>query len=703
MNKYPGLLTELGQLVEKLQLNLQFPPARKESRLLPLMPETTMSYAAFSNYGEVIRQALKIFRQELQESTVLRAWWEHGQIATSGPKLEESLEKLAQLHEYLGDEIAVAGAMDGEKLKVLLVAEIRRPGFKQVLQQWVNQVADKSKPGVRVLDLKELATAADKGATEELLVLVRPDFVVAATDVATLRSFNARIAQGRREFVTTPFGQRVLQEYRGGVTILSATDMQKILSQVPLGTKDAQQSLQRSGFADMKYLVWEHTAVAGQNISQAELSFKAPRHGVASWLGNPAPLGSLDFVSPKAVIAGTVVLKSPAEIFEDAKELAGPANASSFGAVEQGEKALKLSLKDDLLRHLSGEMTMELDSISAAQTLWKAMLKVDDADHIQQTLTTLLAVGHIEVTKTDDGGVTFSSVKVPSGKNATEIVYAFVDGYLVVSTSHDAVAEALQLHASGGALGKSKEFLAALPPNEVAGQSVGQSQGQSQGQAMKASALLYQDPGALTALKLQQLGSELADPLAQIFRAGAPSAVCLYGEESAIREASTNGAFDFGAVLVGAAIAIPNLLRSRIAANEASAVGSVRVVNVAEITYNQTYPKLGFATDISKLGPEPQAGAAESAEHAGLVSETLAGAACGVDGWCTKSGFRFHVTAICKLRLCKEYVVVATPVSANTGTRNFCSTSEGVVRFKTAPPLVTPVSVADCQAWEALK
>src|SRR5277367_3510349 len=250
MNKYPGLLTELGQLIEKLQHNLQFPAARNESRLLPLMPETTMSYTAFSNYGEVIRQALKIFRQELQESAVLRDWWEHGQIAASGPKLEESLEKLAQLHEYLGEEIAVAGAMDGEKLKLLLVAEIRKPGFKQMLQQWINQAADKSKPGVRVLDLKELATAEDKSATEELLVLVRPDFVVAATDVATLRNFNARLAQGGGGFVATPFGERIQQEYRGGVTILSATDVHKILSQVPQGTKEAQRSLQRSGFAD---------------------------------------------------------------------------------------------------------------------------------------------------------------------------------------------------------------------------------------------------------------------------------------------------------------------------------------------------------------------------------------------------------------------------------------------------------------------
>ncbi len=43
-------------------------------------------------------------------------------------------------------------------------------------------------------------------------------------------------------------------------------------------------------------------------------------------------------------------------------------------------------------------------------------------------------------------------------------------------------------------------------------------------------------------------------------------------------------------ILIIAAIAIPNLLRSRIAANEASAVGSLRTINTAEVTYASTYP-----------------------------------------------------------------------------------------------------------------
>ena len=54
-------------------------------------------------------------------------------------------------------------------------------------------------------------------------------------------------------------------------------------------------------------------------------------------------------------------------------------------------------------------------------------------------------------------------------------------------------------------------------------------------------------------------------------------------------------------ILIIAAIAIPNLLRSRMAANEASAVGSVRTINTSEVTYNSTWG-VGFAAALSNLG-----------------------------------------------------------------------------------------------------
>ncbi len=234
--KYPGLLEEFGHLIEKIQHSVQFPAGRSESRLLPLLPEATMSYGAFPNYGDTASQALKVFQQELADNAVLRNWWQHGEPATVGPKVEDALEKFSQLSQYLGEEIAFSGAMEGREPKFLMVAEARKPGLKKFLQQMLDALADKSKAGVRVLDLQELATAKETKPSDELLILVRPDFVVGALDVATLRKFNARLDGKSRAFAGTPFGQRIGQEYKGGVTVLAAADLQTILTQVPPGS-----------------------------------------------------------------------------------------------------------------------------------------------------------------------------------------------------------------------------------------------------------------------------------------------------------------------------------------------------------------------------------------------------------------------------------------------------------------------------------
>jgi type II secretory pathway pseudopilin PulG len=686
LNKYPGLLEEFSRLAEKLQHNIQFPAARGESRLLPLLPESTVFYAALPNYGDVTNQALKVFRQERQESVELRDWWDHGEPATAGPKVEDFLEKFSQLHEYLGEEIVMSVVWEGKEPNLLIVAQVRKPGLKKFLQQMVEQFSGKTKPSLRVLDLEELATAKEKTPGEGLMVLIRPDYVVGAVDLATLRSFNARLNGGSREFVPTPFGQRISQEYQGGVTVLAAADLHKILKQASPGANQ-NAALLHSGFADVKYLVWAHKNVAGQPVSQMELSFNAPRHGAASWLAKPGPMGSLDFVSDKTMMAGTVVLTNPAGIFEDVKELATLSNSNAFAMLPGFEKALNLSLKDDLLSLLGGELTVELDSLTPTQPVWKAILRVNDAGHLQQTLSTLMTAAHFELENGDVGGVAYQTVQIPSQKGVMEIGYAFVDGYLVVGTSRNAVAEAVASHRSGGSLGKSKKFLTSLPP----------------GYPPEASALLYEDPIAMAALRFQQLVPGFAESISQASKEAKPAVVCVYGEEMAIREVSRSSALDAGAVLIVAAIAIPNLLRSRIAANEASAVGSVRTVNTAQYTYSGTYPQRGFAPNLATLGSDPRKPTAYSPEHAGLLDQSLANESCIADAWCTKSGYRFRVTAICKQRTCQEYVVVATPADSNTGTRSFCSTSDGVIRYKAGSPLTSPLSVSECKAWPALQ
>ena len=119
-------------------------------------------------------------------------------------------------------------------------------------------------------------------------------------------------------------------------------------------------------------------------------------------------------------------------------------------------------------------------------------------------------------------------------------------------------------------------------------------------------------------------------------------------------------------ILIIAAIAIPNLLRSRIAANEASAVGSVRTINTSEVTYNSTYPDVGFAT-LAQLG-----GAGGSSTGAGLIDSVLASA--------VKSGFVFTVT-VAGGTPTTTYTVQGDPQNAQTGQRHFFSDASGVIRF----------------------
>jgi len=125
-------------------------------------------------------------------------------------------------------------------------------------------------------------------------------------------------------------------------------------------------------------------------------------------------------------------------------------------------------------------------------------------------------------------------------------------------------------------------------------------------------------------------------------------------------------------ILIIAAIAIPNLLRSRIAANEASAVGSIRTINTSEVTYASTYPQVGFNT-LDTLG-----GAGGTLTAAGLVDSVLASG--------TKSGYVFTVTTAGATGTgpSTTYDVHGDPQNSQTGQRHFFSDQSGVIRYNTS-------------------
>jgi prepilin-type N-terminal cleavage/methylation domain-containing protein len=146
-------------------------------------------------------------------------------------------------------------------------------------------------------------------------------------------------------------------------------------------------------------------------------------------------------------------------------------------------------------------------------------------------------------------------------------------------------------------------------------------------------------------------------------------------------------------ILIIAAIAIPNLLRARIAANESSAVGSVRTIVTSEVTYASTWGT-GFATAIGLLGGANPCTAAPAT--ACLIDPVLAGGA--------KSGYTIAAPGGAALNgIVTTFAVSAVPQSVGqTGQRAFCSDESGVVRFDTTGLIVAGTDVA-CEALPPLQ
>jgi type IV pilus assembly protein PilA len=149
-------------------------------------------------------------------------------------------------------------------------------------------------------------------------------------------------------------------------------------------------------------------------------------------------------------------------------------------------------------------------------------------------------------------------------------------------------------------------------------------------------------------------------------------------------------------ILIIAAIAIPNLLRARMAANEASAASAVRSISVAEVSYNTTFPSIGYAGAISDLGYTVPCTPAPT--HACLLDNNLASAIPGSSG---HSGYQLLATGINSGgSINSEYVAGATPITPNrTGTRDFCAVADAVLRIQPTGGGLPPNTLAACLAY----
>src|SRR6266478_6431017 len=533
-----ALLGEFSKLRTKLE-EIQTPGPRYESKILPLLPTDTVLYIGVPNLGDALQQANQIFQQQLSQSTVLQDWWDKSGKSDQHPTPQELIDQIHAISQYLGDEVVItarAGSVSDSHGPVLL-AEVRQPGLKDYLQQHLaNTLTSGQGTGnLRVIDAQSLSSLSSD--ERGMIMLVRPKTLVVGGDAASVRQMSAQLDAGATLFAGTDFGQRIANVYsRGTETVVAANLGQIVKDAQP--QHEASDVLRNSGFNDVRYLIATRGESPSQGDNRITLEFNGQRHGIASWLAAPAPMGSLDYVSSNAGAAVSFVAKQPALMLDDIFNTIGASDPNFNQSLAQTNSELGLNLRDDLASALGGELTLALDGPVLPTPSWKAVVEVNNSGALQLAREKLVQDVNREAQKsnhpgvalnqTQAGGRTFYTIQLEGAGLATEYDYTFADGYMIMAPSRALLVAALQTHANGTSLARSASFRALLPSDNQA----------------NFSGMIYQNLSPILKPLASQLTSGQLALLQELAADAKPSVFCAYGESDRIEVASSGKLFD---------------------------------------------------------------------------------------------------------------------------------------------------------------
>jgi type IV pilus assembly protein PilA len=148
-------------------------------------------------------------------------------------------------------------------------------------------------------------------------------------------------------------------------------------------------------------------------------------------------------------------------------------------------------------------------------------------------------------------------------------------------------------------------------------------------------------------------------------------------------------------ILIIAAIAIPNLMRARMAANDSSAAGSEHTIIVGEVGYYGAYPSVGYAV-LSNLGGTGTP-CVPATNNGCLIDNNLA--SNGTPAGSGKSGYTFLATPGGTATTGWNFWTTASPLSNVTGTKAYCAVDDGVLRVNAPGSTTAATGYANCQTW----
>jgi hypothetical protein len=475
---YIAMVQEVAALQQDLAAVLDTQP-RYSTRLLDLVPENTALYVAVPNAPEKVAQVYEVIRARLQGNELLGESWAEFESDSQAQYLDEVMSWLGQIGSTLGDETVFVlsetkDQQDKNNMVPIVLSEVDADAFRAAFDDQVQRLTD-------VLAAEDLETDFEvvlindpaDAAPNQLSILLIDDLLVASISPESLQNMQAIIANGRSAFVDTKLHKLLQTSYDQGTGLVGAVDISQLFSS-PETSAELSEGLTQAGLHNAEYLIAQHQQQNGNTTITADLFFSGQREGAMAWLGNPGPMGSLEFFSTDTTFAAAMLIKEPLAI------------AEGFGAIELPEgidAQAELELFYNIIGILGGEFAFGLDGPALPTPAWKAVIEAFDETNLQENIEWSAARfneyavtegldSSIELIPNEVAGYSGYSVrlngdinlggdsggKIDFGFESVSFHYAYVDGYLVAGPNEALIDRAIGFYESGSGLQTDSEF-----------------------------------------------------------------------------------------------------------------------------------------------------------------------------------------------------------------------------------------------------